>query len=495
MKFKRAGGVLLHPSSLPGAYGIGDLGFWAYRWVDFLSVAGCKLWQVLPLGPTGYGDSPYQSFSSFAGNPLLISPDKLHEAGLLDRAEIASPPSFPKEKVDFGWVIPWKRKLLEKAFSNFESSPSRNILRDYQEFQESNVGWLEDFSLFMAIKEIHGGKSWIQWTPELRDRNFKELEQVRRSFKELVERQIFFQFLFFQQWGFLRDYAHNQGVQIIGDLPIFVASDSADIWGHRELFYLEPDGHPTYVAGVPPDYFSATGQLWGNPIYRWKVHRSTWYQWWIERLRAVLKLVDIVRLDHFRGFAGYWRVSGKAKTAERGRWVKAPGKDFLRVAKKELGDLPVIAEDLGVITPDVVALRDAFGLPGMKVLQFAFGGGPSDPFLPHNYSRNCVVYTGTHDNDTVVGWYQRVPEEEKLFYREYLGCDGSHVAWDLIRACWGSTAVFALAPMQDFLNLDNRARMNYPGNPSGNWTWRMLESALDGELQARIRKLNYLYSR
>jgi 4-alpha-glucanotransferase len=310
-----------------------------------------------------------------------------------------------------------------------------------------------------------------------------------------VQRHIFRQFIFFRQWHALRAAAQKRGLKLIGDAPIFVAHDSADVWANPELFYLDKRGRPTVVAGVPPDYFSPTGQLWGNPLYRWEVHKANGYSWWIRRIRAVLQLVDLIRLDHFRGFAAYWEVSGSSKTAEKGRWVNAPGKDFLQALQESLGDLPLIAEDLGVITPDVEEMRDEFDLPGMKILQFAFGGMPADLFLPHNYPKNCVVYTGTHDNDTVLGWYKRVGEHEKKFYRRYLDRDGSNVSWDLIRACWGSVAFFALAPVQDFLSLDNKARMNYPGNPSGNWTWRMPEDAAGPGLQEQIKEINFLYSR
>jgi 4-alpha-glucanotransferase len=354
---------------------------------------------------------------------------------------------------------------------------------------------LEDFALFMALKEAHGGAPWPTWEAELRDRQPLALEEARQKFAEDIQRQIFRQFLFFRQWKKLRNYIKSKGIQIIGDIPIFVAHDSSDVWSNPELFYLDEAGKPTFVAGVPPDYFSATGQLWGNPIYRWNVHHNTQFAWWIERIRAVLELVDIIRLDHFRGFAGYWRIPGNAKTAEKGRWVKAPGKAFLTAAKAALGDLPLIAEDLGVITPDVIELRDSFGLPGMKVIQFAFGGMSEDIFLPHNYIPHCVSYTGTHDNDTTRGWYERMGENERHFYRRYMARDDKQVAWDLIRLTWMSVAIFALAPMQDFLNLGNEARMNYPGNPSGNWSWRMPAGAASPELRERLNELNYLYDR
>jgi len=495
MRFKRSSGVLLHPTSLPGSFGIGDLGPEAYHWIDFLDEAGCGLWQTLPLGPTGYGDSPYQCFSTFAGNPYLISPQLLLEDGLLHANDLLAVPEFPEGRVDFGWLIPWKLDLLDRAYIQFEHSKDKQLKQDYATFLLQNASWLEDFALFMALKERHGGDSWVKWELALRDRDPEALATARQTCHVAVERQKFRQFIFFRQWNNLKNYAHKKNIKIIGDIPIFVAHDSADVWANPDLFYLDNLGMPTVVAGVPPDYFSPTGQLWGNPLYRWEVHKQNDYKWWLARIQAVLSLVDIVRLDHFRGFAGYWEIPASAPTAETGRWAPGPGKEFLSRVKTQLGDLPIIAEDLGVITPDVEELRDSFDLPGMRILQFAFAGGPTDPFLPHNYVNNCVVYTGTHDNDTVRGWYERVEEEEIDFYRRYLERDGSQVAWDLIRASWASVAVFALAPLQDFLNLGNEARMNYPGNPSGNWSWRFTTGSLSPELRDRIYEINYLYSR
>ncbi len=495
MKFERSSGVLLHPTSLPGPYGIGDLGPQAFQWVDFLAMSGCSLWQVLPLGPTGYGDSPYQCFSAFAGNPYLISPEELLLEKLLYPDDLADLPKFPVNKVDFGWVIPWKLSILDKAFSRYTPQSYPVLQAELEVFRAEHAYWLEDFALFMALKDAHGGAPWVTWEAELRQRQPNVLEEWRRKCAHDIDRQIFRQFLFFKQWKKLRNYIQSKGIQIIGDIPIFVAHDSSDVWAHPELFHLDEQGQPTFVAGVPPDYFSPTGQLWGNPLYRWDIHKDTGFAWWIERMRAVLELVDIIRLDHFRGFAGYWRVRGKAKTAENGRWVRAPGKAFLSTIKAALGVLPIIAEDLGVITPDVTALRDAFDLPGMKVIQFAFGSSSEDTFLPHNYVKNCVVYTGTHDNDTTRGWYERMGENERHFYRRYMDRDDKQVAWDLIRLVWMSVGVFALAPMQDFLNLGNQARMNYPGNPSGNWSWRMQAGAASETLLNRIKELNYLYAR
>jgi 4-alpha-glucanotransferase len=497
MKFKRSSGILLHPTSLPGPYGIGDIGPSAHRWLEFVQSTGCNLWQVLPLGPTGYGDSPYQCFSAFAGNPYLISPEALLEDHLLLPQDLEDLPAFPADRVDFGWVINWKIKLLNRAFENFVAS--KKLQKKFETamaaFRESQADWLDDFALFMAIKDAHGGAPWNTWEAPLRDRESTALVKAREELASAIEQQVFRQFLFFRQWGKLRDYAKKLKIQIIGDIPIFVAIDSADVWANPELFYLNKSGQPTVVAGVPPDYFSPTGQLWGNPLYRWDVHQERAFDWWIARVKAVLGLVDIIRMDHFRGFAGYWEVSGKAKTAEKGKWKPGPGAPLFDAIRNALGDLPIIAEDLGLITKDVIALRDQFELPGMKILQFAFGGDATEPFLPHNYVTNCVVYTGTHDNDTVRGWYERVPEKERDLYRRYMGRDGSDVAWDIIRASWGSVAVFSLAPMQDLLSLDNSARMNYPGNPSGNWTWRMRAADMSPSLAARMSEFNRLYLR
>jgi 4-alpha-glucanotransferase len=497
MKFERASGILLHPTSLPSPYGIGELGPAAYRWLDWLAGSGCKLWQVLPLGPTGYGDSPYQCFSAFAGNPYLVSSDFLFEQGLLTRDDLSDMPSWDDQRVDFGRLYRWKPALLEKAFSRFSSDPSP-VRAEFDSFRTENAAWLDDYALFMAIKEAHGGGSWDSWPAALRLRETTALAEACTSLAALVLRFSFYQFLFFRQWYVLKAYANKRGIKIIGDVPLFVAYDSSDAWAHPDLFYLDETGKPTVVAGVPPDYFSPTGQLWGNPLYRWEVHKANGYRWWLERIHATLKLVDIVRIDHFRGFAGYWEIPAGNPTAEIGRWAPGPGADFFNVVQNSLGSLPIIAEDLGVITPDVVALREQFGLPGMRILQFAFSG-PDNPFLPHSYPQNCVVYTGTHDNNTTRGWYESAPENEKDFARRYLGSLESLIpdafTENLIRTVWASVAVFALAPLQDFLNLGTGARMNFPSRLGGNWEWRMAEDSLNGELQEKIRELNWLYQR
>jgi 4-alpha-glucanotransferase len=493
VKLQRSAGVLLHPTSLPGPHGIGDLGPQARAWVDFLAEAGCGLWQVLPLGPTGFDNSPYQSFSAFAGNPYLISPELLLEEGLLEEKDLAGA-SFPADRVDFCALIPWKVKVLDVAFGRFRSSGASRLRGDFETFRTEHAAWLDDFALFMALKEAWKGSRWDEWRDALRRRRADAMAASRREHAEGMERQAFRQFLFFRQWQALRGHAKSKGVRIIGDVPIFVSSDSADVWAHPDLFKLDEALQPTVVAGVPPDYFSPTGQLWGNPLYSWESHQSSGFEWWTARLRSALELVDLARLDHFRGFAAAWEVPAGSLTAEKGKWVKGPGGELLARVGEALGDLPLIAEDLGVITPDVEAMRESFHLPGMKILQFAFSG-PDNSFLPHAYPRNCVVYTGTHDNDTTRGWFSGAPEPEQDFCRRYLKSDGHDIVWDLIRVAWASPAKFALAPMQDLLDLDTAARMNFPGKPSGSWTWRMGDGDASPALAARLRELNYLYQR
>lgn len=494
MKLNRSSGILLHPTSLPGLYGIGDLGPAAFQWIDFLSESGCKLWQILPLGPTGYGDSPYQCFSAFAGNPYLISPDLLINDHLLVPEDLKEIPEFPSGQVDYGEIFTWKPDLLDIAYLHFEQSGSEELRNEFAAFCNENASWLDDYVLFMALKDAHEGAAWGTWEPGTRLRKADALSDAKVKLAGEISRQAFRQWLFFRQWAAVKKYANQKGVKIIGDIPIFVAYDSSDAWSNPELFYFDNSGRPTVVAGVPPDYFSPTGQLWGNPLYRWEVHKAGGYQWWINRFKAILSMVDIVRLDHFRGFAGYWEVPGTAKTAEKGKWVPGPGVDFLNAIKSAFGDLPILAEDLGEITPDVIELRDSFNLAGMKILQFAFSG-PDNPFLPHHHLENCIVYTGSHDNDTALGWYSTAPEYEKEFYRRYLGRSGDDFAGDLIRAAWSSVAGIAIAPLQDFLRLGTEARMNFPGKETGNWMWRMPETALSPELKAWLLDLNYLFHR
>ena len=500
MRFERSSGILLHPTSLPGPYGIGDLGPQAYQFVDWLASTGCRIWQVLPLGPTGYGDSPYQCFSAFAGNPYLISLDALLEDGLLNKADLKTMPDFSASRVDFGLLIPWKLDLLQKAFSRF-SSASDELHKEFDYFCAENAAWLDDYALFMSLKEANGGGAWSGWDSSIRKRKQAAMDKARKAHAESVQRYSFYQFLFFRQWHKLHEYANNREIKIIGDIPIFIAYDSADAWANPELFFLDDDSLPTVVAGVPPDYFSPTGQLWGNPLYRWEAHKETGYAWWVERFRAVLKMVDVVRLDHFRGFAGYYEIPFGAKTAETGRWVPGPGSDFFKVLDEKLSDartseieLPIIAEDLGVITPDVVALRDGFKMPGMKILQFGFDD-PKNPFLPHNYPAHCVAYTGTHDNDTARGWFETAPKGEREFALKYLNTDAGHFVWELIRGVWSSVAVYAVTPMQDALGLGGEARMNFPSRLGGNWEWRMTDADMSAELAEKLKELNTLYLR
>jgi 4-alpha-glucanotransferase len=501
MTFKRSSGILLHPSSLPSPHGIGDLGPQAYRFVDWLVSTDCKLWQMLPLGPTGYGDSPYQSFSAFAGNPYLISPDALLADGLLTQDDLNGVVGLPASHVDFGLLIPRKLDLLQKAFSHYQSHPE-NLREAFNYFCAENSSWLDDYTLFMALKESYGGGAWSGWPDPLRSRKKTALRKAQNELSGSLMRYAFYQFIFFRQWNKLRAYANERGIQIIGDIPIFVAYDSSDVWAHPELFFLDKHGNPTVVAGVPPDGFSATGQLWGNPLYNWNVHKKDGYAWWLSRVRSSLQVFDILRFDHFRGFAGYYEIPAGDKTAEAGRWVTGPGKDLFRAIDKNLGDglltsgtgLPIIAEDLGLVTPDVIELLETFNLPGMKVLQFGFSG-PDNPFLPHNYVSNCVAYTGTHDNDTARGWFESAEPQEREFAQRYLRIDGSDFAWDLIHAVWSSVADIAITPMQDLLSLGGEARMNFPSRLGGNWEWRIAEGDLREDLAGKLRELNWLFSR
>jgi len=509
MSFPRASGILLHPTSLPGRFGIGDLGTAAYEFVDFLIETGQSLWQALPLGPTGYGDSPYSCFSAFAGNPLLVSLEPLVEDGLLDPSDIENAPEFPSSRVDYGPVIECKYALLKKAHSNFIESGSDRLKDEYLALIGQASWWLEDYATYMAIKDAHEGREWTKWDPFLRDREDNAMHFFRENHAVEISAQKFYQYLFFKQWLSLARYANEQGVKIIGDAPIFVAHDSADIWANRHLFYLDDEGAPTLVAGVPPDYFSQTGQLWGNPIYRWDVMKETGYRWWIERFRQTLTMVDILRLDHFRGFEKYWAVPAGETTAVNGRWEEGPGADFFDHVKKAFneGDLPIIAEDLGYITPEVIALREQFGFPGMQVLQFAFGTDPqADAYKPYNYVPNSVVYTGTHDNDTTLGWFRsegaglstRSHDEvsgERDLALKYLATDGREINWDFIRLALGSVANTAIIPLQDALGLGSEARMNVPARESGNWSWRYTADQLTPEIRRRLAEMTDVYGR
>ncbi|HLG95001.1 MAG TPA: 4-alpha-glucanotransferase [Bryobacteraceae bacterium] len=507
MRFPRSSGILLHPTSLPGPFGIGDLGPKARRFVDFLAAAGQTLWQVLPLGPTGFGDSPYQCFSALAGNPLLISPERLVEQGWLDGAALGGTPAFPESEVDFGRVIPWKTRLLESAGVAFLRGACTGDRARFQSFCDMNQDWLDDFALFMALKKERDFAVWSRWEHEIRWRHADALTRMREHLAESIAVQKFLQFVFFGQWQELREYAQSRGVRLMGDVPIYVAHDSADVWMNPQYFELDAAANPSVVAGVPPDYFSATGQLWGNPIYRWAALAADGYRWWLRRFRAVFELVDIIRLDHFRGFEGYWEVPAGEPTAVHGRWVKGPGAELFRVARESLGRLPLVAENLGVITPEVEAIRHEFGFPGMSILQFAFGKDSQAPtFRPHNYPRELVAYTGTHDCDTTVGWWTsegrgestRSADEihgEREFARAYLNTDGSDINWVFIRTLLASVADTALIPLQDVLGLGSEARMNQPATIGGNWRWRFGGEMLTSGIAKRLAELTRMYER
>ncbi len=497
MGFERSAGILLHPTSLPGKFGIGDLGSEAYNFVNFLEAAGQKLWQVFPLGPTGYGDSPYQCFSAFAGNPLLISPEKLIEKGFLSNEDTKHSQHFHHHQIDFGKIIDYKKILLRKAFESFKKN--NNGTGDlFDEFCNSNKGWLEDFSFFMAAKDFHGGQLWTTWDKGLVHRDESSLKIWKEKLTDDITYHKFVQFQFFSQWKELKAFANKKGIKIIGDMPIFIAYDSADLWAHKELFTVDEEGNLETVAGVPPDYFSETGQLWGNPLYRWKEMEKDDFLWWRQRFSQLLEMIDIIRIDHFRGFDAYWEIPGGASNAINGRWVKAPGEKLFNTIKKYLGDVPILAEDLGVITKDVVALRDKFNFPGMKILQFAFGKGMERKFLPHNFIRNCMVYTGSHDNDTTRAYFEKAKHENNDIYshaQKYLNYFGGDLVGELIRAAYASVADLVVIQMQDILKLGGEARMNFPGKLGGNWTWRFTWDQVPYELAKYYHDLAVLYER
>ena len=489
----RAGGVLLHLTSLPGGHGIGDLGAAAHDWLGWLHRSGCALWQFLPLGPCGAGWSPYQSPSTFAGNPLLISLEALVAHGWLRTEDPDErPPSG--SHVDFPAVTRSKSRLLKAAAERWRSrgKPGRE---DFESWCAANADWLDDYALFMALKDAHAGAAWTTWDPELAQRRPAEVLAARKRLRESVEEHGLQQYWFWTQWRSLRNRAAQLGIRLIGDLPIYVSEDSADVWSRPDLFQLGDDGRPVVVAGVPPDYFSETGQLWANPIYDWDHHREEGYRWWIRRVRHLAQQVDCVRIDHFRGLSAYWEVPAGSATAATGRWVEGPGGALLEALRNDLGGLPLIAEDLGVMTADVLSLRDSFQLPGMKILQFGLEAGEAEDHLPDTYPERCVAYTGTHDNDTSRGWYQAAAEATRDFARRALATDGGDIAWSMVRSIWSSKAAWSVAPIQDFLSLGTEARMNYPGRAEGNWTWRLSPAQVDGDLADRIRDLNDEYGR
>lgn len=503
----RTSGVLLHVSSLPGPHGIGDFGSEARQFVDSLVRARQGIWQVLPLGPTGYADSPYQSYSAFAGNSSLVDLRSLAENGWLTAAELDDAPAFPAAEADFEAAVPWRLENLRQAFARFSADGRSRDREELETFRRSNLDWLDDFALFMALKRHHGGVAWTHWPRKLIAREPAALDSWRQTLHGEIEFQVFVQWQFFRQWLELKRYANERGVQIIGDVPIFVAHDSADVWANQWLFKLDNRGEPTVIAGVPPDYFSASGQLWGNPIYDWDRAARAHYDWWLRRLRQAMLLYDLVRLDHFRGFVAHWEVPAGADSAAEGKWVDGPAADLFKTATEGLGPLPLIAEDLGVITPPVEALRDEFGFPGMRVLQFAFGDDPkASDYRPHNFVPNCAVYTGTHDNDTTVGWFQSeagsgTTRSAEQIAREcehtlrYLNTDGREIHWDMIRLAMASVARLAVFPMQDVLGLGTEARMNLPGSTTGNWRWRMPGGSFTPQHESRLRELAEIFER
>lgn len=506
---RRGSGILLHVTSLPSPYGIGDLGPWAYRFADFLYETQQRFWQVLPLSPTTteQGNSPYSSRSAFAGNSLLISPEYLFEENLLSKSDLIDSPVFSEERVDYRKVLGYKRRLLHRVYQRFKDRKQGHF--EFESFCHRHSHWLEDYALFTALKRYFGVRAWGKWPKEIRDRRGKSLNLLKEKLREWVEKEKFFQHLFFKQWSALKGYCNSRGIQIIGDVPIYVNYDSSDVWANPNIFKLAPDKKPLTVAGIPPDYFSSTGQLWGNPIYRWNRLKKRGFSWWVRRVAHNLMLFDMVRLDHFKGFVDYWEVPAGEKTAINGKWVKGPRESFFYALQKHFPQLPLIAEDLGVITPEVHALRDRFGLPGMRVLQFAFGNDPlSDEYKPMNYIQNCVAYTGTHDNDTLIGWLYgdrghstRKPKEIRMEKRNalsYLGNvkrDRKNIHWELIRLLMMSSANLVILPMQDLLGLREEARMNRPATAKGNWEWRLLRGQLTPSVIKGLTEMTNIYGR
>ena len=485
---RRTAGVLLHPTSLPGRFGIGDLGDELLAFLDWAQNAGLRVWQVLPLNAPGYGNSPYGCQSSYAGNPLLISPQRLVEAGLLPRDAIEHVPEFPADYVDFHRVAALKQELLARSYAHFSAHGSDEQRQALAAFASHNA-WLSEWALYAALKEKHSGKPWTAWPAGLAARERDAIADARLKLVDAIRFHEYVQWVFFDQWAAVRKAAHARGIRIMGDVPIYVAGDSADVWANREIFQLDDHGEPTVVAGVPPDYFSETGQRWGNPLYRWDLLRQTKFRWWVSRFRAALRFADVVRVDHFRGFAAYWEIPASEPTAMHGRWMPGPGRALFDAVRDGLGDLPLIAEDLGFITPEVHELRRAIGVPGMKILQFAFAQ-PENPHLPHCYEPHTVVYTGTHDNDTARGWYEQATPHEHEAVAAYLGVTSAdEIAASLIRAAYTSVAEMAIVPVQDILDLGSDARMNLPGAEHDNWSWRLAAGALSAEHAEALRAL------
>ncbi len=495
MRFPRASGVLLHPTSLPGPHGSGDFGAAAYHFVDWLVAAGQKLWQILPLGGIGAGNSPYMSTSAFAGNVLLIDLEELHRHGWLEADEIVPPAGLAEQRLNYAAVVPFRMDRLARAAQRFATKASAEERADLAAFAERHADWLPDHALFMTLAEQHNWRDWSDWDAPLAARNPVALAAARQIHAERIAFWTFCQWCFFRQWLALKGYANGKGIEIIGDAPIFIAYQSAEVWARPDLFQLDARGRPSVVAGVPPDAFSDTGQRWGNPLYRWEAHASDGYAWWVQRIRRTFELVDIVRIDHFRGFAGYWEIPASEATAVRGRWLPGPGEALFKAIARELGPVPVIAEDLGVITPDVVALRKKFAFPGMRILQFAFDGGSGNAYLPHNHDTDSVVYTGTHDNDTTQGWWASLREDQRQRVCDYLGSPCHEIHWELIRAACASVADTVVHPMQDVLGLGGEHRMNLPGRGEGYWEWRFAWHQVRPEHAQRLAHFAQLYRR
>ena len=494
--FPRSSGILLHPTSLPGRYGIGDLGEYAYRFVDWLHETGQTIWQVLPLGPTSYGDSPYQCLSAFAGNSNLISLDKLISEGWLTPQDLNDVPDFPADYVDYGWVIQYHTEKLQLAYQRYLTQATDAQKQSYAHWTEINNYWLDDYSLYVAIKGEFKGKPWVEWREDLALRKPDALDKARKRLEDEIGLHRFLQWVFHMQWYEIKGYANERGIRLVGDIPIFVAHDSSDVWASRENFYLDERGNPEVVAGVPPDYFSETGQRWGNPLYHWDKMKVDGYPWWISRFQATLGQVDLVRIDHFRGFEAYWEIPAAEETAINGQWVKGPGIAFFQALRDALGELPIIAEDLGDISKEVHELRDQLGLPGMKVLQFAWANDPKNPFLPHNHVENAVVYSGTHDNNTTLGWWNdEVDNETKAFIADYLQFEVDAPVWTFTRLGMQSVGHTFVMPMQDVLGLGKEARMNTPGVGKGNWTWRFTAEQLENAPTETLSHITWLYQR
>jgi len=501
MKFERRSGILLHPTSLPGRFGIGKLDAQAKKFIDFLSKSGQTYWQILPLSPPDYSNSPYDGLSAFAGNPILISPDELCKEGFLTENDLIDLPQFHGHYIDFNTVIKFNAKILQKAYSNFKKSKSSKLKQAYNRFCRINKFWLDDYSLFIALMRHHGNKPWYEWDKKIKHRDIKILDLWKKKLSDEINKQNFFQWQFFKQWQEIKNYANSKGIKIIGDIPIFVSMNSADVWSNNHLFYFDKDLNPKVVSGVPPDYFSSTGQLWGHPLYNWNAIKKDEYKWWISRFQMAFTQADIVRIDHFRGLYNYWEVKANEKTAMNGKWKNGPGIHLFNAVEERLGDVQIIAENLGDFDKEsrigVENLRRKFSFPGMKILQFAFGSDSKDLFLPTNLTNDFVVYTGTHDNDTTVGWYTTTStEKEQDFARRYMAVNGSDIAWDLIRLSWASVADTAITTVQDLLSLGHESRMNTPSTVGPqNWSWRFRNGDLNDNIADRLFELTNIYNR